>query len=250
MLLGVAAAIVFAPHGSAQAHARTVRIMSLGDSITDGYNVPGGYRVDLEDDLVAEGINFDFVGTLANGPAGLAHKNHEGHNGFEIGQVSSRIDVWLAASEPDVVLLMIGTNDVLHGYGLATAPDRLAALLDEIQAARPHAKVFVASIPPLSGSARGQQVRSYNSAIPDLVRSRASLGHSIAYIEIGGGLTTADLVDGVHPSAAGYSKIAALWDAALIPALAGTETHRCRVLRTSMATARWGASRSPSCYAL
>ena len=40
--------------------------MPLGDSITDGANVPGGYRVDLEDDLLSGGIAFDFVGSLSN----------------------------------------------------------------------------------------------------------------------------------------------------------------------------------------
>jgi len=206
--------------GTASGQAATpARIMPLGDSITDGYTVPGGYRIDLEDELVADGSSFDFVGSLSNGPAGLADKNHEGHSGFRIDQISSSITAWLTSSQPDVVLLMIGTNDVVQDYQLATAPDRLAALLDQIHATRPLAHLLVASIPPLPGATDDQQVRSYNAAIPGLVQTRAGQGRSIRYVEMHAALTTADLADGVHPSASGYSKIADVWHAALIPVL-------------------------------
>jgi hypothetical protein len=43
--------------------AEAVRVMPLGDSITDGFNVPGGYRVDLWQKLVAGGRTVDFVGS-------------------------------------------------------------------------------------------------------------------------------------------------------------------------------------------
>ena len=222
-VVGVAAAALLVVLGSAQAQAVTVRIMPLGDSITDGYNVPGGYRIDLEDELVADGRIFDFVGSLSNGPAALADKNHEGHSGWRIDQIASSINGWLAASQPEVVLLMIGTNDVVQDYQLATAPNRLAALLDQIHTARPQAHLLVASIPPLPGATDDQQVRAYNSAIPGLVQTRAGQGRSIRYVEIHGALTTADLADGVHPSASGYSKIADVWHAALAPIFGGNQ---------------------------
>lgn len=52
---GIAATTMLVLHSSAQAQATPIRIMPLGDSITDGYNVPGGYRIDLEDELAADG---------------------------------------------------------------------------------------------------------------------------------------------------------------------------------------------------
>jgi lysophospholipase L1-like esterase len=193
--------------------------MPLGDSITDGHNVPGGYRIDLEDQLVADGISFDFVGSLSNGPAALADKNHEGHSGFRIDQISASIGGWLASAQPDAVLLMIGTNDMVQDHQLATAPDRLGALLDQIHTARPSARIFVASIPPFSNAADNQQASSYNAAIPGLVQARAGQGRPITYVEINAALTTADLADGVHPNAAGHAKMADVWHAALLPFL-------------------------------
>ena len=74
--------------------------MPLGDSITHGSNVPGGYRIDLEDDLLAAGASFDFVGSLTNGPAQLADREHEGHSGWRIHIMHDAILPWLTAFGP------------------------------------------------------------------------------------------------------------------------------------------------------
>ncbi|MET1073917.1 MAG: hypothetical protein ABWY11_14825, partial [Umezawaea sp.] len=58
-----------------------VRVMPLGDSITDGYNVPGGYRINLWQRMAAAGQTVDFVGSGVNGPAALGDHDHEGHSG-------------------------------------------------------------------------------------------------------------------------------------------------------------------------
>ena len=42
--------------------------MPLGDSLTDGYNIPGGYRIELVSRLDADDLDVDFVGSLRNGP--------------------------------------------------------------------------------------------------------------------------------------------------------------------------------------
>src|SRR5215208_7092891 len=89
-----------------------IRIMPLGDSLTDGFNVPGGYRIELWSRLAAEGLCIDFVGSLANGPSTLPDRDHEGHSGWRIDQVSDAVVPWLQRSRPHVVLLLIGTNDV------------------------------------------------------------------------------------------------------------------------------------------
>lgn len=58
-----------------------VRVMPLGDSITEGTQVPGGYRIGLWQRLSAAGYRVDFVGTQFNGPATLGDHDHEGHPG-------------------------------------------------------------------------------------------------------------------------------------------------------------------------
>jgi hypothetical protein len=61
-----------------------VRVMPLGDSITEGTQVPGGYRIGLWQRLTAGGYRVDLVGSQFNGPAALGDHDHEGHPGWRI----------------------------------------------------------------------------------------------------------------------------------------------------------------------
>src|SRR5690606_20101241 len=80
-----------------------VRIMPLGDSITDGLTVPGGYRIDLWQKLVADGYTIDFVGSQSNGPASLGDRDHEGHSGWRIDQIDANIVGWLQRYTPRTI---------------------------------------------------------------------------------------------------------------------------------------------------
>src|SRR5687768_14174687 len=106
---------------------RTLSILPLGDSITEG--VPGveGYRAFLRDELARRKIALRFIGTRRS-PAGA----HEGWSGITADDLLSRIDPALAGPKPDLVLLHIGTNDIGLGQeGAAVAPE-IAALLQRI----------------------------------------------------------------------------------------------------------------------
>ncbi len=192
-----------------------VRIMPLGDSITDGYNVPGGYRIDLWTHLQNRDWDVDFVGSMSNGPPSLPDKNHEGHSGWMISQIAIYIDGWLNTYQPEHVLLMIGTNDVLQNYDLDHAPDRLSSLIDQITTGVPDAELFVASITPLSGPSANQKVIAYNSTIPGIVDEKIAMGKSVSFVDMYPAITVADLADGIHPNAAGYDKMAQVWNDAV-----------------------------------
>ena len=144
-----------APPGIASLAARIVpedglRIMPLGDSLTDGLTIPGGYRVELWRQIAAVGDYTDhFVsGSLENGPGDLPERRHEGHSGLRIDQIQEHAAKWVSSAQPDVVLLMIGTNDVLQAYDLPGAKDRLARLVDTILAAAPGVRLLLATLPP------------------------------------------------------------------------------------------------------
>jgi lysophospholipase L1-like esterase len=189
-----------------------VRIMPLGDSITNGSSVPGGYRIGLWQRLAAGSHTVDFTGSLVNGPAALGDHDHEGHSGWRIDQLDANIVTWLQTQGPRTVLLHIGTNDVNQNYDLANAPARLSALIDRIRATSPGVELFVATITPESDATREARVRAYNAAIPGIVAQKGPLTH---LVDMHSALTTADLVDGVHPNATGYDKMAARWYEAL-----------------------------------
>ncbi|WP_277212388.1 RICIN domain-containing protein [Isoptericola croceus] len=213
--LGLVVAAMMAPIGPANAESNGgVRVMPLGDSITEGTQTPGGYRIGLWQRLANAGHTVDFVGSQSNGPASLGDRDHEGHPGWRIDQIDANIVNWLNTSQPDTVLLHIGTNDMLKD-GEATAPDRLSTLIDRITTTAPNAEVFVAQIIPLGWGDGDAAVKTYNAAIPGIVQSKVNAGKNVHLVDMHSALTAADLEDGVHPTAGGYDKMATVWYDAL-----------------------------------
>jgi lysophospholipase L1-like esterase len=192
-----------------------VRVMPLGDSITEGTQVPGGYRIGLWQRMAAGGYTVDFVGSQFNGPSTLGDHDHEGHPGWRIDQIDANINGWLAATNPRTLLLHIGTNDILQNYNVSGAPSRLSALIDRITAAAPAADVFVATIIPLANAGQESAARTFNAAVPGIVQSKVTAGRRVHLVDMHSALTTADLIDGIHPTATGYGKMAATWYSAL-----------------------------------
>ncbi|MGZ5380066.1 MAG: Ig-like domain-containing protein, partial [Mycobacterium sp.] len=195
-------------------------VMPLGDSLTDGYNIPGGYRPDLLAKFVADNLAVDFVGSLSNGPAALTDREHEGHSGWRIDQISASVVSWMNAYRPDIVLLMIGTNDMVQDYQLSTAPDRLSALIDQITATLPTSHVIVASIPRIGGSPNLERVQAYDATIPGIVNAKIAEGKHVSYADIYGVIGPGDLhTDFTHINSSGNTKMANVWYPAIRSAL-------------------------------
>lgn len=204
----------------AQAHTSapaTVKVMPLGDSMTDGDNVPGGDRTPLSRQLSPQVTGLNFVGSQQNGPETLADLAHQGHSGWRIDEVAAQVKGWLDRAALGVVLLLIGTNDILQSRDLAGAPARLGALLDQMSTRRPNMRILVASLHPLSDDAKNSQARQDNTALPGLIKSRADLGRKITVVDAASVLTSAHLAeDGVHPNVEGHRRLADLWSRALL----------------------------------
>lgn len=180
-----------------------VRILALGDSITAGIGDPagGGYRCLLKSYLTAQGIASDFVGSLSSGPCG--DTQHEGHSGWTTDQILDIAADRVTTYQPDVVVLMIGTND-LKPENKATVSglnDRLAAIIDAIHGARPEALVVVCTIPAYPAA---DQViwRAYRGDVPTIAMQH---GAHTAYVN---NVQARELADGVHPKPCGYVKTA------------------------------------------
>ncbi len=223
LLLGVVAAVALAVAPTTAnaaapaaegvgAQADPVRVMPLGDSITQGGSI-GGYRLDLGTKLRSSGRTIDFVGSLADGPGSMPDRNHEGHPGWTIAQVDANVVSWLRTHTPRTVLLHIGTND-MYGSDPAGAPNRLSALIDKITAQAPGADVFVATIIPIRFA--DQTVRTFNAAITPIVRAKAAAGKKVHLVDMYPSVPVSDLPDGIHPNAAGYGKMATTWYNALL----------------------------------
>lgn len=197
---------------------RTLNLMPLGDSITLGqltgvsdFTLNGGYRTLLWQKLVQQdGDKINFVGTQSNGPSTLGDKDHEGHSGWRIDDIRNSIDSWMAANPPDIVLLHIGTNDIVQQYNLSTAPARLQDLISRICTDKPGVHIIVAAIIVRPGL--DSYVNAYNAAIPGIVTSEQNSGCQASYINMNPVLTGSDLgSDSTHPLPEGYDKMANVW---------------------------------------
>lgn len=197
-----------------QAQAGTpVRVMPLGDSITDGFNVAGGYRIQFYNRLAADGLtgSLNFVGSMSNGPASLLDREHEGHTSWHIADLANNIDGWMTTHTPKIVMLMIGANDILHSQ-FPNATTRLSSLIDQICAKLPAGgKLYVAQITPLADPAYNDLVNQYNAAIPGIVQSKVNQGKPVFLVNMNSVVTLNDLADGIHPSATGYDKMGNAW---------------------------------------
>ncbi len=211
-------------------------ILPLGDSITLGVPVSGGYRDPLMRSLTNAGFTFRFVGTQ-NGYAtaelsGWTQQWHEGHSGFIIdgrnlycapptrSGLYENMAAWLASSSPSGILLMIGSNDINLDYCSTNAPDRLSALIDLIanptNGLEPAARLYVGSLIPMNTSTGTEpRVQAFNTALPGIVAAHQSNGAHVVLVNLHDALTFADLGDALHPNASGYQKMADAWFTAL-----------------------------------
>ncbi|GAA3274045.1 SGNH/GDSL hydrolase family protein [Dactylosporangium vinaceum] len=211
----VAGAVMHAPAAAAESNGG-VRVMPLGDSITEGH--PGAGR--LPDRPVAaaggRGLSRRLRRLAVQRPVEPGRPRPRGAiPGWRIDQIDANITGWLRTYNPHTVLLHIGTNDILQNSNVSGAPGRLSTLIDHITAAAPSAEVFVATIIPLGNAGQESAARTFNAAIPGIVQSRANAGKHVHLVDMHAALTAADLTDGVHPTAAGYDKMAATWYTAL-----------------------------------
>lgn len=203
-----------------------LRIMPFGDSITFGVissgNVKntqsGGYRVNLWNDLQDADLAIDYVGTIQSGPSTFPDRDNQGFRGETIDYLDSVDAGLLSTLKPNVVFLMIGTNDTKDNSASQMIAE-LRDLIESIAAAAPNATIFVSTIPPIHDTTRNAIVDAYNAMIPGLV-DELNDTLKVNFVD-NTNLTLSDVSTppadgGVHPTAAGYEKMATNWFNALI----------------------------------
>lgn len=182
------------------------RVVLFGDSITEGWGRTGS-------DTFFPGKGYI----------------NRGISGQTTAQMLLRFRQDVIALQPAVVVILAGTNDIAGNTGPATQAmieDNLQSMLELAQAHR--ITVVLASVLPVSeypwmpGIAPAPKVRALNAAL-----QRHAATHHAIYLDYytalanrDGGLDKALAEDGVHPTAAGYARMAPLAEAAIGKALA------------------------------
>ncbi|MEN6343333.1 MAG: GDSL-type esterase/lipase family protein [Methanospirillum sp.] len=217
--------------------AAKVSVLPLGDSITrgdyDAGSAAGSWRYYLGEQLSAGGYDVDFVGstTFPTYTRFSFDQDHDGHGGYTTGMFLSYgqtepLKAWMASyGGPNVVLLMIGTNDALEQVPLATRLANLRGIIAQLRAKSPDATILLAQIIPTADAVRNaEQIAPFNAALPGLASELSTSRSPIVVVDQYSGYSgVADNgADGIHPLKSGMQKIAARWYAALRPVLAAT----------------------------
>jgi lysophospholipase L1-like esterase len=225
----------FAQEKSVKPPGVPLRIMALGDSITAGVAAnggraqDGGYRGVLARSLASAGYQVQFVGSRSDYSDDIANHAHEGWPGYVLrsypsdpgpGQlIGPRTRSAIMQYDPDVILVMAGTNDLLRaakhdtGYTLANIVHSMDLLLDEIVTVKPTVRIPQCLLAAFNGDSACGPPGEYT--VRSVVARYAQLHYHVMYASQMASAVPRDLAhfpDGLHPSGeGGYADIAGVW---------------------------------------
>lgn len=210
---------------------QTVKIMPFGASIVSvslPFQLPlklpltsiqRCWRANLQTKLRAAGVtNFDFVGTQKSTCGGAnIDQDHEGHPGSLATDYAAKgnLTVWLnAVQTPDIILMLLGTNDVL--IGKKPVGDVLAAydvLIGQMRAKNPKVRLLFSNLLPLDPArwpkAGVEGIETLNNAIRQYAPSKSTRTSPVVFVDNFAGFdAVTDTTDGEHPNDAGNEKMA------------------------------------------
>ena len=181
------------------------RVVLFGDSITEGWGATG-----------SPGF-FPGKGYLNRGISGQTSA-----------QMLLRFSQDVIALQPAVVVILAGTNDIAGNTGAASQAMIEANLQAMVALAKAHGiAVVLASVLPVSdypwrpGVQPAAKVRALNAALQQQARTQhlVYLDYYRVLVNDDGGLDKVLAEDGVHPTPAGYARMAPLAEAAIAEAL-------------------------------
>lgn len=239
----------------------TLKIMPIGDSITHGYQSSGGYRKYFYH-FLADDYDIDMVGPNCDYPDTFTwlkeevtyDTDHCGYSGYAIqymDETETRQGIletlqdgnYLQTYDPDIIMLQIGTNDILSAYNDGIT-DRLENLINYISDnTSDDTVIFVSTIPHIDavkvfdwcwayGDVKYSNtpedfneiingyVDKYNNSIPILVDKLQDEGKNVEFADVYNTKQSEDLMvvehddcleDGVHPNEKCYAKIGLNW---------------------------------------
>jgi acyl-CoA thioesterase-1 len=189
-----------------------MRYVALGDSYTIGTSVAVAER--WPNQLVAR---LAAVAATSGTPSPLVLVGNPAVNGFTTRDVIAVELPELERLRPDLVSLLIGTNDVIQGIAEEPYRRNLEAILDAVQAQVPPSRVFGVTTPdytvtPAGGdygdpAIQSARLRRYNAIFEEVLSA-----HGIAVVDIhdisleAAGDRSLIAGDGLHPSGAQYAR--------------------------------------------
>jgi hypothetical protein len=204
----------------------SVKIAPIGDSITRGGLTPDSsypsYRYHLWTTLRNGGYDVDFVGstTEPNFQQFMFDQDHDGYSGYTTELLADDMDRILMSYTPDIVLLYIGTNDVLHPVPVKDRIQNVNRVVSTLRQKNPNVRILLALISPTADEFRNanSELDKYNAELISFAQRTTSTASPIVIVDMNTAWSAAqfDQEDGLHPNAEGEVQLAQRWANALI----------------------------------
>jgi lysophospholipase L1-like esterase len=235
LLILLAAGIEFTPANEAPGK-EVLRILCLGDSITQSAFIHGSYRYYLWKKMVDAGMSFDFVGSMkdvysneesAVPPDYKGRKfdaDHEGHWGWTADQIlgirnnllektgSGKLSAWLKGYTPDIVLLHLGHNDAGLGEPADQTKEELKKIISLLREDNSNVSILIAKVIPTDDVSWNRNLMALNDVIEEIAKEMTRKTSRIAVVDFTHDFyPEKDTFDGIHPNAVGAEKMAGKW---------------------------------------
>jgi acyl-CoA thioesterase-1 len=190
-----------AREASRDAAADSLTVVFFGDSLTEGFGLAGGKSQAYP----------ALVGRLAAEDGVALRVVNAGISGNTTAEGRSRIAWTLERSDPDVFVLALGGNDGLRGLPPEAMRENLRAILLEVRAGEPQARILLAGMeaPPNYGRDYTDRFRAVFPELADEFDAEL-----LPFLLEGvAGDVRLNQMDRIHPTAAGHEVIAELvWE--------------------------------------
>lgn len=178
-------------NGSASSTSVRVKVVCLGDSLTEGYGVR---RDEAYPALLQKKFDEKNPGRVEVVNAGIS--------GSTTSSIASRLK-WFLKSKPAVLFIAMGANDGLRGLNLAETKKNLQNAVHEAKKAGVLVVLGGMKLPPNYGPVQTQE---FNAIFPEIAK-REGVSLVPFILEGIGGDPSLNSEDGIHPNAKGHAKM-------------------------------------------
>ncbi len=225
-----------------------ITIMPVGDSITFGAGVnTSGYRYPLFINLTRAGIGFHYIGQNPEHSLDLPvdQQHHNGYPGATIEDIQNNLQGdmksadmvvpnygghWMtggkadgAALKPDVILLLIGANNIYHKPKDCDAKkmqEPYRKLVQWFLTNRPDSHLIISTVLPMAKEPRQNETviefdKWLKSEAPSWGPKCRLVDICQLFLNADGSANTKLLADGIHPNKGGYDVMAEAWSKAI-----------------------------------
>jgi lysophospholipase L1-like esterase len=216
-----------------------LRILTLGDSLTYGVDLEligaeprVAYRQTLSRNLIDYFGEVVFVGnvdkytTTINDPYLYRHSGYSGYvieDVYHVDQhpgIKPMVDEMMAKYKPDIVIMMLGTNDLGLALMVNDIIPRWESFVKQVEAQLPENGLLLCSaLPPISTTPKEP---TFNEKIQSKVHALANEGYKIGFVDPHTPMEPDEdsylNSDGVHFNALGYNMIGRIFTEAITSA--------------------------------